>query len=361
MATTKSATPDEATIAGWQAVAALYHAYFTGLILTLVTRRGADGAARLVHNVFRAQHHAKFLAGIDKLGLAGLPDAVKAARYHYLSNKIGGVKVEYMEESERKAWVRFVPPRWVWDGTAICGIPTEVSRGMLTGWYGHNGVSLGNPRLGFVATAQGVDAQYGLAGYFLEHDRDLVPEERLRFSPGEEPPPFDPDAAPWVDPGAWPAARLDKANRNYAMDFVSTALPEIAVLFGPAEAAYLGNTAGKLIGMQYYDRICKLLGLSGNDPESFARLFAALASAQDDPCAWQRDGEAIIIRQTGWRLMRGRAAPSSAVFDAWNGLWQGALQAHDRFLALEVLERMDYGDDAFAWRLRRRGPSRLVT
>ncbi len=59
--------------------------------------------------------------------------------------------------------------------------------------------------------------------------------------------------------------------------------------------------------------------------------------------------------------MRGRAAPSSAVFDAWNGLWQGALQAHDRFLALEVLERMDYGDDAFAWRLRRRGPSRLVT
>ena len=132
----------------WRAVEAVYHAYLTGLILHTVTRRGATDAAELVFRTFRAQHLAKFLPGLAKLGLRGLPDAVACARYHYLSNFLGGVRVEYVEESPRKAWIRYPPPRWIWRGTAICGIPSEVSRAMLRGWHAHNGVTLGNPRLG---------------------------------------------------------------------------------------------------------------------------------------------------------------------------------------------------------------------
>ncbi|MBN9053489.1 MAG: phosphotransferase, partial [Rhizobiales bacterium] len=169
-------------------------AYFTGLILTLVSRRGSGDAARWMHAVFRHQHHEKFLSSFEKLGLSGMPHAVACAAYHYLSNSIGGVGVEFMKESDRKAWVRFVPPRWIYMGAAICGVPSEVSRGFLTGWYAQNGVSLKNPRLGFVCTAQTVDGQHGLAGYFMEYDHDLAPEERLIFRPGEMPPPFDPDA-----------------------------------------------------------------------------------------------------------------------------------------------------------------------
>ena len=56
-----------------QAAAGLYHAYFTGLILTLVTRRSAADAAEWVFRVFRHQHHEKFLSSFDKLGLAGMP------------------------------------------------------------------------------------------------------------------------------------------------------------------------------------------------------------------------------------------------------------------------------------------------
>jgi hypothetical protein len=44
-----------------RAVADLYHAYFTGLILTLVSRRGSHDAARWMHAVFRHQNHEKFL------------------------------------------------------------------------------------------------------------------------------------------------------------------------------------------------------------------------------------------------------------------------------------------------------------
>ncbi len=112
---------------------------------------------------------------MKKLGLESLPPAVACAQYHYLSNAIGGVPVEYMYESDRKAWVRYPAPRWIWYGAAICGIPSEVSRGMLRGWHAHNGVTLGNPRLGFVCTKQTVDLQDSLEGYFYEYDRDLAP------------------------------------------------------------------------------------------------------------------------------------------------------------------------------------------
>jgi hypothetical protein len=54
---------------GWQAVGELYHAYLTGLILTVITRRGRDDAAELVFRTFRRQQLEKFLPGLEKLGL----------------------------------------------------------------------------------------------------------------------------------------------------------------------------------------------------------------------------------------------------------------------------------------------------
>jgi hypothetical protein len=51
--------------------------------------------------------------------------------------------------------------------------------------------------------------------------------------------------------------------------------------------------------------------------------------------------------------MRGISDLSPAVFDAWNGLHEGAIAVHNRFLVLEVISRRDYGDAAFEWRIRR--------
>ncbi len=330
---------------GWRAVATLYHRFFAGLLLTVVTRRSAVDAGEFAFRLFRAQHHEKFLAGVDKLGLSGEPDAVKAAGYHYLANRIGGVKVEFMREHDGKAWVHFTPPRWIYDGVAICGIPTEVSRGVLRGWYAQNGVSLGNLRLGFVCTSQTTDGQPGLTGYFLEHDRDLAPEERLRFSPGEIAPRFDPDAAPKLDTALWTPARLAKAHRTYAMDYIRTGLPVLAQLVGPEEAGRLGRACGRLIGMQFYDDIAATLGEIAPGADGFAALMARLAAAQDDVC--EVDG--TRVHQTSWRLMRGVAHVPGSVFEAWNGLLEGLLAVHDRFLHLEVRGRMDRGDAAFVW------------
>ena len=96
--TAKQDGAQEAKWLRWRSVADLYHAYFTGLILTVVTRRGTADAAEFVFRVFRRQQQERFLPGLEKLGLSGLPPAMAAAQYHYLSNWIGGVSVEYMYE-----------------------------------------------------------------------------------------------------------------------------------------------------------------------------------------------------------------------------------------------------------------------
>ncbi len=337
-----------------QAAAGLYHAYFTGLILTLVTRRSAADAAEWVFRVFRHQHHEKFLSSFEKLGLKGMPDAVACAAYHYLSNSIGGVAVEFMRESDRKAWVNFVPPRWIYPGASICGVPSEVSRAFLRAWYAQNGVSLKNPRLGFVCTAQTTDGQHGLAGYFLEHDRELAPEERLQFRPGELAPPFDPAAAPKLPDADWPAERLAKARRNYAMEYIRSGLPRLVEIFGPAEAAHLGHVTGHLIGAQLYKETAALLGIEAGGAEAFGQYMVRLAAGEGDTAEASRDGDAVIVRRPAWRLMRGLEPLSPAVFDGWNGLLEGALAVHDRHLALQVIARRDWGDDAFVWRIRRR-------
>jgi hypothetical protein len=322
--------------AGHRAVSVLYQAFLTGLVLTLVTRRGEDQAAEFVFRLFRRQHLEKFLPGLAKLGLDRLPHAVACAQYHYLSNRVGGVKTEYSRESDRKAWVRYPPPRWIWYGASICGIPSRVNAAMLHGWHGHNGVTLGNPRLGFVCTGQTVDGDPGLEGYYLEHDHDLAPDERVRFARGERMPAFDPAAAPRLDPVAWPPERLDTVVARYAMEYVRTTLPVALALLGPDDTRALLGHAARLIGMQYHDETARLLEIDGRGPEPFARYLAALAEAQGEAVEVTAGRGRASVRLRGWRLVRGLEPLDPAAFEAWSELWRGALAAHDRSLRLDA-------------------------
>ncbi len=335
----------------YKAAEDLHHRYLTGLILRTIVMRGTADAAELVFRLFRRQQQEKFLPGIEKLGLSHLPDAVKCAQYHYLSNFLGDVNVEYVYESDRKAWVRYPPPRWIWDGTAICAIPTEVSRAMMRAWHSHNGVTLKNPRLGFVCTKQTVDGQPGLEGYFQEYDRDLEPHERLRFAPGEESPECDPAKCPTLDTATWPEERIRKALRNYAMEYVRNLLPEMVALFGPEEARNLGATTGRLIGMQYYDHIAKLLGPFERNPEGFAKLVSTLAEGMDDEIEVNQERATIRITQTTWRLMRGLHDLHPAVFEAWSGLFQGLAACHNRRMRFRCAKSATTSPVSIEWTL----------
>ncbi|HTT97230.1 MAG TPA: hypothetical protein VMF58_04230 [Rhizomicrobium sp.] len=313
-------------VAGYKAVAKIYNALMTGLVLTLVSRKGHDAARQFIFAHFRRQHLEKFIPGLKKLGLDALPNAVACAQYHYFSNALGGVKTEYVAESPRKAWVRYPPPRWIWQGTAICAIPREVNEAMLHGWHGHNGISLKNPRLGFVCTGQTVEGDPGLEGYYFEYDRDIAPEERVRFAPNEHMPNFDPGKAPKLDTADWPDERLRKVERSYAMEYVRSLLPTMQELFGAEEGSALVARTARLIGLQFFEETFAVTGTP-----SFSGYLEAMQRAQGESVS--RNGDAVL--QNGWRLMDGVAlADRAAAFKAWNALWEGALAAHDRHRTL---------------------------
>jgi len=332
----------------WRSVADLYHAYFTGLILTVVTRRGTADAAEFVFRVFRRQQQERFLPGLKKLGIDQLPPAVAAAQYHYLSNWIGGVHVEYMYESDRKAWIRYPPPRWIWKGTAICGIPSDVSKAMLRGWHANNGVALGNLRLGFVCTKQSVDGQDGLEGYYYEYDHPLELDQRLVFARHQEAPMFDHASAPALPVSSWPRPRLEKAYRNYAMEYVKTAAPVMVQLFGPEEAGHLLRLTGKLIGMQYFDEVAQALSQARGGANEFAAFVRALFDAQDDVAEIVNSGTSFEIRQQSWTLMADVADYHPACASVLEGLFEGLAAGCGRRFAVH-LQPSTGGKPPFVW------------
>jgi len=241
-----------------------------------------------------------------------------------------------MYETDRKAWIRYPPRRWIWKGTAICGLPGEVSRAMLRGWHANNGVSLGNPNLGFVCTKQSVEGQDGLEGYYCEYDHALEIDQRLVFARHLEAPMFDPATAPALPVASWPKPRLEKAYRNYAMEYVRTAAPVMVQLFGPEDAGYLLHLTGKLIGMQYFDETARGFGLGRGVAGDFAAFLRALFEAQDDVAELSESGGAFEIRQATWKLMADVGDYHPACASVLEGLLEGLAAGCGRRIAVDM-------------------------
>ena len=71
-----------------------------------------------------------------------------------------------------------------------------------------------------MCVSEDVTGQFGLCGYFQEYDQDLAPEDRLRC-PGATAP-FDLRPA-LASASRVNAERLEKAQRNYALEYLVTA------------------------------------------------------------------------------------------------------------------------------------------
>ena len=334
-----------------QAQAHLHHAYLLGLQLMVSTNQSQEDVADWMFRLFRRQHLDKFLASFEKLGLSGLPDAVACAKYHVLSNNVGGVGVEYMYESDQKAWVRFRYPRWMYHGPTICGVPIGVSRGFLNGWYAHNGVSLNNPRLAYVCVSEDMTGEFGLCGYFKEFDYDLSDDERLQFAKDELPPPFDPEAQPSVPADQWDELRLAKANRNYALDYIRNGIAELAHVIGEARTRELASRAARLIGLQYFAETAEMIGAQDGGVDDAAGYLATMMRGMGDDVEWSGSDDGVVLEQLSLRVIRGLGeAEAGLVFDCWAQLWQGTASSQRQLKRLEV-QRLG---DAARWSLSRR-------
>ena len=219
---------------------------------------------------------------------------------------------------------------------------------MLRGWHANNGVALDNPNLGFVCTKQSVDGQDGLEGYYCEYDHALEIDARLVFARHLEAPMFDPATAPALPVASWPKPRLEKAYRNYAMEYVRTAAPVTVQLFGPEDAGYLLHFTGKLIGMQYFDEIARGFGLGRGVASDFAAFLRALFDAQDDVAELSESGGAFEIRQQTWKLMADVGDYHPTCARVLEGLFEGLAAGCGRRIAVNMRSGAG-GKPPFVW------------
>jgi len=350
----------ELDLVGIETVTKIHHAYFLGLQLMVSTRRGSDVVGDWMFRLFRRQHEDKFLSSFTKLGLDKLPHAVACAQYHVLSNGVGGVPVEYMFENDQKAWVRFRYPRWMYAGPTICGVTEDASLGFLKGWYAQNGVSLGNPNLGFVCISQDMTGEFGLCGYFKEYDHALEPDERLVFVKNQHPPKFEVAAQPIPPAGQWGSVRLAKANRNYALEYLRNGLVTLSSVIGRQAAIELGIKAAHLIGLQYYPETAQVLGVPDRGLDSggdyLCRLFAALGDDVD--LQKHSHPQRLEIAHSNLRVTKGLPADEAEIIlPCWQALWRGAMQSRRELLALAVVPN----ENQHLWTLAYDSPSRSNT
>jgi len=239
-------------------------------------------------------------------------------------------------------------------------VPHAVSAAMLHGWHGHNGVSLGNDRLGFVCTGMTVDGMPGLEGYYFDYGRPLKEEERVRFAYGtEEMPRVDWSSQPKLETANWPEERRLKTFRAYAVEYLRTMLPTLQELLGPADALKELGRVARLIGLQFHEETARDMGLPTDlergdlqSARDFGRWLASILAASGEDIETSERGGSVLVRSQGWRAVRDLTLEEPLLaFDAWNELWLGAAAAHDRFLKVETVRGFGRRGWEIAWRI----------
>ena len=147
---------------------------------------------------------------------------------------------------------------------------------------------------------------------------------------------FDAKAAPELPVASWPKPRLEKAYRNYAMEYVRTAAPVMVQLFGPEDAGYLLHLTGKLIGMQYFDEVAAALAISRGGTREFAAFLNALLAAQDDAAEMTQSEGTFEIRQQSWKLMDDVVDYHPACARVMEGLFEGLAAGCGRHIAVHM-------------------------
>lgn len=122
---------------------------FSALLLSTLRSHGGAVLDRLWAALLLSHQDMYFVSSLQKLGIASDPPAVAAAKYHYFSNSLGGLGMEYVEENSRKVWIRYLAPACTYPGTALAALPLGVRRTVFSTWHPRNGELMGCRRLGW--------------------------------------------------------------------------------------------------------------------------------------------------------------------------------------------------------------------
>jgi hypothetical protein len=284
---------------GWLVVSAV--------TATLFREKGEKALNDVWSSLMSAEQSIRFRAALVKLGIENDPPAIAAAKYHYFSNSIGGITMQFIQESPRKAWIRYMPPWGSFPGIAALAVPSSVRRTILSTWHPRNGELLGCPRLGWVATKFVAEGHPYDEGYFEEYDHDLSPAERMKIIPVASSPEFDSKKAPTLDPEAWPEARILKGSHNYAADYAVHAIEAVVRHFGEQTATHIVRMAMRFLAVQYTGEFAKQLAATDQSPHAAARIATAILASFRNEVELEKRSDTVT------ELRFGAIAPFNAI------------------------------------------------
>ncbi len=272
------------------ALAAKFWGRTFGAMGAIVFREKGEDAIKRLWALMLHQHQQGFYhQGLIKLGISpDEPPAVIAGKYHWYTNLIGGLTMEYVEETPKKVWIRYTAPMWTYPGTTMMAMPASLRRTIFSIWHPANGRMMGNKRLGWVATKFVMEGAPYDEGYFIEYDHDLKPGEELRFEQAAHTPEFDPTKAPRLDEKLWPEARMLKARRNWSREYVATTLDCLLQMYGPQTTYYLWDQTMRCLAVQYAHELKADAGVEGKETADIATFFARMLKAQNQQFELQK-------------------------------------------------------------------------
>jgi hypothetical protein len=297
----------------------------TGMNYASIRLFGFDRVVERDLGMLHVHQKRYFIDGVRKLGIGDDPPAVLAAKYHLLSNALGGVRMRWARESDEKAWFFYLPPTGSHDmALQVDGFPIADYQS----WHANNGELLGQLGLVVVIThlhSRG-DPYHG--GYFLYTGSDPVPtEDRFRMALGEEPPELE---ASEFDDSEWPADRRSKSYRNFWLGWAGLTATGSLNSFGDAGYETVRHGLGNLLYSWAPRFDAAFLAGASSEPRGarFARLFAGVHTLANLACESIVDGSGAQVTVEGELLELNEeelnpqqmAEGQRAVKDAWGGL-----------------------------------------
>ena len=261
---------------------------FSGLTAVTYSEKGADALHKLWFLFLTTHQGEKYHEGLRKLGIENETPAVAAAKYHYFTNIIGGLEMEYVEETQRKVWIRYMAPMWMYGGVAVMAMPSELRRHVFSSWHPRNGQYMGCPRLGYVGTKFSSEGDPCDEGYFYEYDHDLLPSQIMRFEVAHKTPEFDPRKAPKLDPVLWPEMRILKARRNFSGGYFRVTIDVLDGMYGEMVTNHIIARTMRFMGIQFTPEIRNRTGVDGTSAAAVAELFARILRAQGQDYALEK-------------------------------------------------------------------------
>lgn len=350
---------DVTDLARYELASDWYLTMYGAMTLALLRNHGQEEVAALEGLLFARYQSTHFLPALEKLGLLDEPtDAIRAAKYHYFGNSLGGIEMEYVEETPHKVWIRYMPPCFSYDhktrpSAGIAAFSNAYGEAPMRNWHANNGKLLGNPRLGFVMTQVQADGDPWDGGYFFEADHDLGPDETFQRSRGDWGPKFDLAAAPTLPHATWPAERRAGAMRNYAINYAALKMRLLVERLGVDAAAAVVRHAYSVVFYQRFQWLPEVLGVpSPASTVDAALLIARLGQSTDDDISLEETGDGRTLVHLGaTRFHKLFADMPPALEEVMAAGWMSALRLYNRDLRLEVVKPLAGSDGPGLWEL----------